>query len=221
MVMMKRTIPLAVPTIRGNEWKYIRECLDTNWVSYLGPFVSRFEHELATRCGANYAVATVSGTAALHLALLNAGVEPETEVIMPAMTFVATANAVRYCGAWPTLIDQQETDWQLDVGKLDDFLKKECTSRSGALVNRNTNRPISALLPVHLLGDMCDIDSVAEIAVKHDLPIVEDAAQCLGVTYKGRSIGAPLPGFDVARRQVITSLNGNKEIGRASCRERV
>jgi len=136
-------IPLLEPKLSGNEWAYIKECLDSNWVSYLGPFVERFECELASRCGSAFAVATCSGTAALHLALLIVGVEPDSEVLMPAITFVAPANAVRYCGAWPTFIDIAADDWQIDLQALADFLAKGCTVRNGTLYNFHTGRRLA------------------------------------------------------------------------------
>jgi perosamine synthetase len=210
--MKKPNIPLSVPTLQGNEWTYIRECLDTNWVSYVGPFVDRFQGELAAACGARYANATVSGTAALHIALILAGVEPDTEVIMPALTFVAPANAVRYCHAWPVFVDVSASDWQLDIDKLATFLRAECEWTKGMLRNRLTQRRIAAVMPVHLLGDLCDVDAVAEIAAEFNLPVVEDAAECVGATYKGRGIGAPVAGIEPSRRQVATSFNGNKII---------
>jgi perosamine synthetase len=179
-------------------------------VSYRGSFVDRFEKDLAARCGAKFAVATNSGTAALHVALLLAGAGPDTEVAMPAVTFVAPGNAVRYCGAWPVFIDIRAEDWQWDVAKLADFLRQGCELRHGALHNRATGRRIAALMPVHLLGDMCDVDAVAELAQRYGLPVVEDAAECLGATYKGRGLAAPAPAADPARRFVATSFNGNK-----------
>lgn len=210
MLKDSKMIPLSVPHLEGNEWLYIKECLDTNWVSYVGPFVNRFEQDLAGKTGSRFAVAMNSGTAALHIALLAANVEEDTEVVMPAITFVAPANAVAYCRAWPSLIDVRPLDWQIDVEKLSDFLHKECVRKAGKLWNRATGRAISAILPVHLLGDLADIDSIAELATKFELPIIEDAAECLGATYKSRPIGSPIPGFDCEMRQVITSFNGNK-----------
>ena len=205
-------IPLSIPALRGNEWKYLKECLDTNWVSYVGPFVERFEQELAAKVGAKHAVATASGTAALHICLLLAGVGHDDEVVMPAVTFVAPANAVRYCGAWPALIDISPNDWQLDVVQLERFLADGCERRGRQLINKATGRRIAALLPVHLLGGMADVDSVAELATQYELPLVEDAAECLGATYKGRPISAPCPACRGPMRLVITSFNGNKII---------
>ncbi|RIK74014.1 MAG: hypothetical protein DCC68_23775 [Planctomycetota bacterium] len=203
-------IPLSVPTLGSNERAYVLECLETNWVSYLGPFVDRFERDLAAVAGARYAVVTTSGTAALHLALLAAGVSCDTEVVMPAMTFVAPGNAVRYCGAWPTFIDISPADWQLDVEKLDHFLTRRCTHTGDGVFNKVSGRRISALLAVHLLGAIADIDQISQIASRFDLPVVEDAAECLGATYKKRPIAAPIPGSRSQRRLVITSFNGNK-----------
>jgi perosamine synthetase len=205
-------IPLSVPHLAGNEWAYIKECLDTNWVSYVGPFVDRFERELAAKVGAKHAVATGSGTAALHVALVLAGVGPDDEVVMPGLTFVAPANAVRYCGAWPVFTDIAARDWQWDVALLADFLANGCGASNGKLVNKQTGRRIAALLPVHLLGGMCDVDAVAELASRYELPLIEDAAECLGATYKGRGIGAACPSYRGPIRLVATSFNGNKII---------
>jgi perosamine synthetase len=211
-IVVLMNIPLSIPTVRGKEWQYVKECLDTNWVSYVGPFVERFEKELATKAGARCAVATASGTAALHIALILAGVRLDDEVVMPGLTFVAPANAIRYCGAWPTLIDVSSTDWQLDVSQLADFLTRGCTSRDGHLFNKVTGRRIAALLPVHLLGGMCDLDAVAELATGYELPLIEDAAECLGATHKGRAIGAACAAYRGPMRLVATSFNGNKII---------
>jgi perosamine synthetase len=205
-------IPLSVPELRGNEWQYVKECLDTNWVSYVGPFVERFERELATSVMARHAVATSSGTAALHIALLLAGVGRDDEVVMPGLTFVAPANAVRYCGAWPTFTDIRADDWQWDVAQVADFLAQRCAVGDGKLHNKQTGRRIAALLPVHLLGGMCDVDAVAELASRYELPLIEDAAECLGATYRGRPIGAPCPAYRGPLRLTITSFNGNKVI---------
>jgi perosamine synthetase len=210
--MSSNVIPLSVPHLAGNEWRYIKECLDTNWVSYVGPFVERFEKELAAKTGAKQCVVTSSGTAALHIALILAGVRPNDEVVMPGITFVAPANAVRYCFAWPTLVDINALDWQVDVNQIADFLARGCSVRKGQLSNKATGRRIAALMPVHLLGGMCDLDAVAELATRYELPLIEDAAECLGATYKGRAIGAPCPVYRGPFRLVATSFNGNKII---------
>ena len=198
-------IPLCVPELGGNEWIYVKECLDTNWVSSAGPFVSRFEQSIASYVGADHAIATVNGTAALHVALLVAGVEPDDEVILPALTFIAPANAVRYAGAWPVFIDVEPNYWQLDAEKVLDFLAQECQWTNGKLVNKTTQRGVRAILPVHILGHPCDVDAIYEIARKFDLVVVEDATESLGATYKNRPVGS---GGDIA----CFSFNGNKII---------
>ena len=198
-------IPLCVPEIRGNEWKYIKECLDTNWVSSVGPFVDRFEQELAAYVGTKYAVATCNGTAALHIALLVAGVQPDDEVLVSTLTFISPANAIRYVGAWPVFIDAEPDYWQMDPQKVVDFLEKACRWRDGSLYNKTTGRRVKAILPVHILGHPCDMDPILEIAHKYELPVIEDATESLGAKYKDRMVGHL---GDIA----CFSFNGNKII---------
>ena len=198
-------IPLCVPEIRGNEWNYVKECLDTNWVSSVGAFVDRFERELAAYAGTKYAVATCNGTAALHVALLMAGVQPDDEVLVSTLTFIAPANAVRYVGAWPVFMDAEAGYWQMDPGKVVDFLEKECRWRNGALYNRTTGRRVKAVLPVHILGHPVDMDPILEVARKYNLATIEDATESLGAKYKGRMVGHT---GDIA----CFSFNGNKII---------
>lgn len=198
-------IPLSVPELRGNEWQYVKECLDTNWVSSAGPFVSRFERMVAEFIGAQYAVATSTGTAALHVALLVAGVKPDDEVIVSSLTFVAPVNAIRYVGAWPIFIDAEPRHWQMDPQKLADFFKFECVWRDGELRNRSTDRRIKAVLPVHILGHPCDMDPICENARGFELAIVEDSTETLGARYKSRPAGRL---GDIA----CFSFNGNKVI---------
>ena len=198
-------IPLSVPTLGGREWEYIKECLDTNWVSSVGPFVDRFEQDVAARVDAGFAVAAVSGTAALHIALLVAGVREEDEVVIPNLTFVATANAVRYCGAHPVLVDLEPDHWQIDTGLVRRFLESDCESVDGELRNRRTGRRVGALMPVHLLGHPCDMDALSELAGTYGLPLVEDASESLGATFDGRPTGTI---GDIG----CFSFNGNKVI---------
>jgi perosamine synthetase len=198
-------IPNAVPHLGGNEWKYLKECLDTNWVSSVGPFVERFEREVAQHVGVPHAVATVNGTAALHVALLAAGVGPGDEVLVPSFTFIATAHAVAHCGAQPVFLDCEPVSWGLDAGKVADFLARECVVKDGRVVNRTSGRTVRALLPVHLYGHPCDLDPLLELAGRYPLVIVEDATEVLGARYKGRPVGAHgLVG--------CLSFNGNKII---------
>jgi perosamine synthetase len=196
---------LSEPYLGGREWDYVKECLDSGWVSSAGPFVTRFEAAVADVMGGRHAVATSSGTAALHVALLVAGVRPDDEVVVPALTFIAPANAVRYCGAWPVFVDIEPHYWQLDAERLSDFLAHGCEWRDGALRNRRTGRRVSAVVPVDLLGHPADMDAIAEIATRFDLAIVEDATESLGARYCGRPLG------DRAHL-VCLSFNGNKTI---------
>ena len=198
-------IPLCVPEIRGNEWNYIKECLDTNWVSSVGSYVDRFERVLTTYVGTKYAVATCNGTAALHIALLVAGVQPDDEVLVSTLTFISPANAIRYVGAWPVFIDAEPDYWQMDPQKVVDFLEKECQWRNGALYNKTTGRRVTAILPVHILGHPCDMNPILEIARKYSLVVIEDATESLGAKYKGRMVGHL---GDIA----CFSFNGNKII---------
>jgi len=203
-------IPLHVPEIRGNEWKYIKECLDTNWVSSVGPFVDRFESTVARYVGANYAVATVNGTAALHIALLAAGVEPDDEVLVSALSFIAPANAIRYVGAWPVFIDADPQYWQMDPLKVINFLEKDCQWRNDTLYNRSTGRRVKAVLPVHILGHPCDMDPILEVARKYGLIVIEDAAESLGAKYKERMVGhlGDLACFSFNGNKLITTGGG-------------
>ena len=203
--MPEGSIPLCVPEIRGNEWEYIKECLDTNWVSSVGPFVDRFERELAAYVGAKYAVATVNGTAALHIALLVAGVQPADEVLVSTLTFISPANAIRYIGAWPVFIDAEPNYWQMNPQKAAGFLERECRWVNGELCNKATSRRVKAILPVHILGHPCDMDPILEVARKYNLVVIEDATESLGAKYKGRMVGHL---GDVA----CFSFNGNKII---------
>ena len=198
-------IPLSVPEIRGNEWKYVKECLDTGWVSSVGPFVERFEREMATYVGANYAVALINGTAALHTALKVIGIEPNDEVIVSNLTFVAPVNAIRYCQAHPVLIDASPATWQMDVDKVERFLAQECYTEGKACYNRRTRRRVRAILPVHILGLACEIDRIVELAQRYGLLVVEDAAEALGVRFRGRHVGT-------FGDMGIFSFNGNKVI---------
>lgn len=199
------TIPLSVPELGGNEWKYVKECLDTNWVSSAGPFVNRFEKSVAEYVGAKHAIAAVNGTAAIHIALLVAGLQPDEEVFVPALTFIAPANAVRYADAWPVFIDIEPDHWQLDPQKVLDFITQQCQWSNSKLINKTTQRRVRAILPVHILGHPCDVDKLNEIANKYELAVVEDATESLGARYKARMLGSQ-------SAIACFSFNGNKII---------
>ena len=198
-------IPLSVPEVRGNEWAYIKECLDTGWVSSVGTFVDRFEKQVAEYVGARHAVATVNGTAALHVALLVAGVQPDDEVLVSTLTFISPVNAIRYANAWPVLIDAEPNYWQMDIQKLRNWLETQCHQISGELRNRITGRRVRAILPVHILGHPVDFEPLLELARKYQLVVIEDATEALGAEYRGQKVGAL---GDIA----CLSFNGNKII---------
>jgi perosamine synthetase len=201
----RRQIPNAVPFLGGNEWKYVKECLDTNWVSSAGAFVERFEREMAAYVGVPHAIATVNGSAALHVALLAVGVGADDEVVLPSLTFIATAGAVAHCGAHPVFVDSEPASWGLDPRRLDEFLSRECERRDGRVVDRATGRRVAAVLAVHLYGHPCDLDSLLDLCQRWALPLVEDAAESLGALYRGRRVGCDgLVG--------CLSFNGNKII---------
>jgi perosamine synthetase len=204
-VQAEGVIPLSVPLVSGNEWAYVKECLDTNWVSSAGPFVDRFESMIAEYLGGGHAVAVVNGTAALHLALLIAGVRPNDEVIVPALTFIATANAVHYCGAVPAIVDVDPNYWQLDAEKLETFLSEGCLLQEGCVINKATGRRVAAVVPVHVFGHPADMDAIQAVADRCGLPVVEDAAEALGARYKERAVGRLGP-------IACLSFNGNKTI---------
>lgn len=199
----KKNTPLSEPHLCGNEWKYLRQCLDTNFVSSVGPFVDRFEQQVARFTGAPYAVATVNGTAALHIALLVAGVKPDDEVLVSTLTFIAPANAIRYVNAWPVFMDADPDFWQMDPEKVRRFLEEECRWQRGELRNKKTKRRVKAILPVHLLGHPCDMDPILKLARKYKLTVIEDATESLGAKYKNRMVGNL---GDIA----CFSFNGNK-----------
>jgi perosamine synthetase len=198
-------IPLSVPEIRGNEWKYVKDCLDTGWVSSVGEYVNRFERSIAETVGACSAVATSSGTSALHIALLVSGVQPDDEVLVSTLTFIAPVNAIRYAGAWPVLMDAEPQFWQIDTQKVRDFLKSNCQYTNGELRNRKTGRRVKAILPVHILGHPADMEPIVSVAREFGLPVIEDATECLGAKYRGQNAGTI---GDIA----CFSFNGNKII---------
>ena len=198
-------IPLSVPNISGNEWKYIKECLDTNWVSSVGSFVDRFEQSVAEYTGSKYAVSTVNGTAALHISLILAGVVEDDYVILPNITFVASANSVNYVKANPLLIDVDVNTWQMDLDILEDFLKSKTFQRNDTCYYAENKRVIRAIMPVHVLGNMCNMERLILIAKTYHLVIIEDATEALGSAFNNRHAGT----FGVFG---CFSFNGNKII---------
>ncbi len=198
-------VPLHKPTFEGNEWDYVKECIDTEWVSSVGSYVDRFEEDLADYTGAERAVVVVNGTSALHVCLRLAGVEAGDEVLVPALTFVATANAVTYQGATPHFVDSEERTLGLDPEKLGTYLDDIAEVRDGTCVNTQTGHPIKAVVPMHTYGHPVDLDPLQEVCEKFNLTLVEDAAESLGSSYKGAHTGT------IGRLGVL-SFNGNKTI---------
>jgi len=200
------TIPLSIPHLAGSEWEYVKECLDTGWVSSAGAFVRRLEESLAAYTGSAYAIATVNGTSALHLGLQLLGVKPGDYVLLPDLTFVASCNAIRYLGADPILLDVSPESWQLDLDLLEEFLMNYThLNERDELVLKRDGRVIRALLPVHLLGSIGDMERLLFIGQRFHLPILEDAAEALGTQWKGQAAGT-------FGKIGTLSFNGNKII---------
>ena len=175
--MSDKVIPLSVPNIIGNEWKYVKDCLDTGWISSAGSYVTQFEQMVADYVGAKHGVAVVNGTCALHLCMLVQGVERGDYVIIPNLTFVATANAVNYTGAEPILMDIDPETWQMDLDLLEKFLDEETEQHEGNCIYKKNGRRIRVLMPVHVLGNMCDMERLMEIAARHNLIVIEDSTE--------------------------------------------
>ncbi len=197
--------PLHEPDLGGNAWTYVKDCLDTGWVSSVGSYVDRFERMVESFTGAAHAVATVNGTAALHVALQLAGVRPGDEVIVPTLTFVATANAAAYQGAVPHFADSEPPTLGLDPRKLERYLETIAGPGADGPHNRGTGRRIGAVVCMHTFGHPVDLDPLVAVCQRFDLPLVEDAAESVGSTYKGRHTGT-------FGRLAILSFNGNKTI---------
>jgi len=169
-----RFIPISSPDVSGNEKKYLNECIDSGWVSSIGKFVHRFEQEFAAYCGQPFGVTVNSGTAALHLALRALDLRPGDEVIVPALTFASTANAVMYQGAKPVFIDSEKDNWNIDPQQLSDLI----SSRTRAII------------PVHLYGLPCELGQIISITEAHQIPVIEDCAEAHGATYRGKPVGS-------------------------------
>jgi len=198
-------IPLSAPHLSGNEWKYIKDCLDTGWVSSVGAYVTRFENDLARAAAVPHGVATTCGTAALHVAFLVAGVKPGDEVLVSSMTFIAPVNAIRYANAVPVLVDAEAQHWQMDVRQVREFLTIGCERREGGVFNKVSGRRVAAIVPVHILGHPVDMSALMLLADEFGLTVIEDATESLGSTYHGRPVGG-------LGHMGCYSFNGNKII---------
>jgi aminotransferase in exopolysaccharide biosynthesis len=199
------SIALHEPTFEGNEWLYLKECLDSTYVSSVGKFVDRFESDLASYTKAKYAISVVNGTAALQIALKLAGVKAGDEVLIPALTFVATANAVAYCNATPHFIDSEEHTLGVDAAKLREYLLSKTIQQGGLCINKDSGSVIRALVPMHTFGHPSDLENLLSIGHDFNITLIEDAAESLGSYYNGQHTGT----FGLVG---TLSFNGNKII---------
>ena len=201
---------LSGPNIKGNEWKYVKDCLDTGWVSSVGSYVTDFEKQISKYVGSKYAIATSSGTTALHLSLLLSEVKNNDLVLVTNVTFIATLNAIKYVGASPILIDIDENSWQIDLDLLANFLDSKTEIRDDVCILKSTGQRIKAIVPVHVLGNMCDMDKLVSICKKYNISIVEDAAESLGSSFDGKHSGTfgELGCFSFNGNKIITSGGG-------------
>jgi perosamine synthetase len=201
---MDEFIPVSAPVLSGNEKRYVNECLDSTWISSIGKFIDRFETEFAAYCQTSHAISCCNGTVALHLALLGLGIGPGDEVLVPSLTYVASANAVRYCGAEPVFVDSDVHTWNLDA---DDLIRK-ITPRT------------KAIMAVHLYGKPAPMREITDIAKRHGLKVVEDAAEAIGARYYDQPVGSlgDVAAFSFFGNKVITCgeggmvLTNNKEL---------
>ena len=202
-------IPLSTPSLNGNEMQYVKECIDTEWVSSAGKYVELFERKIAEYTGSKYAIACVNGTAAIQVSLRLAGVEPGDEVIVPTLTFIASVNAINYCNATPIFMDA-DNYYNIDTEKTIEFINDETVFKNGFTYNKNTGKKISAILPVHVWGNACLFDELIELCKERNIAVVEDASESLGTfynkgKYKGKHAGA-------IGKLGCLSFNGNKII---------
>lgn len=187
-------ISIASPVFNGNEKKYLNECIDTGWVSANGRFIDEFQRRFAEFCGTKYALACSNGTVTLHLALIALDIKPGDEVIMPTLTYIATANAVRMCGATPVFVDSDPDTWNVDPTAIE----KAITPRTRAII------------PVHLYGLSCDMEAINDIALRHGIPVIEDAAEAHGACWNGKRVGSmsAIGSFSFFGNKIITSGEG-------------
>ncbi len=206
---MSDLLPLSIPSIKGNEWKYVKECLDTEWVSSAGKYVSMFEEEICNYTGSEYAVACMNGTAALQVALHLVGVQANDEVIVPSLTFIAPVNTVAYLNAYPVFMDCDEF-YNLDMDKVIQFIKNDTDFRAGYTYNKKSGRKITAIIPVHIFGNACNLEKIMLICRERNIAVIEDATESLGTQYiDGKLAGKYTGGIgDIG----CYSFNGNKII---------
>lgn len=203
LASIKRPVALHEPAFFGNELKYVSECIETGWVSSVGKYVDLIEKKLCEFTGAKYAIAVVNGTAALHLSYMMAGVNPGDEVLVPALTFIATANAATYCGATPHFVDSNEKDLGICPVKLDSYLSEIAKVQNGVCINKNTGKVIRALCVTHIFGLPAQLKPLKAVCDKYHIALIEDAAEALGSYYQGEHVGH----YGLCG---IISFNGNK-----------
>ncbi len=206
MLEIHLKIALSEPNICGNEWSYIENCLKTGWVSSAGSYVNQFEDAIKNFVGSRYGIATVNGTAALHVSMVAAGISSQDAVLLPTLTFVATANTIKYCGAEPIFMDCYRDNLCLDIEKLKNFLNQETIQKKdGFTYHKKTAKRISAIMPVHVYGQCVDMEALVSLCEYYRIKIIEDAAESLGSFYKNKHTGT----FGLAG---CFSFNGNKII---------
>jgi len=198
-------IPLSIPHLAGNEWQYVKECLDTGWVSSAGSYVTKFENMVAEYAGSKYGIACVNGTSGLHLTMHMFDVKLGDHLLVPNITFIASANAASYTYANPIFVDVNPDTWQIDLDLLEMFLETKTEQRESTTFLKSSNKPIKAIMPVHVLGNMCDMNRLKAICKQYNIVIIEDASESLGSYYQGKHSGS-------FGEMGIFSFNGNKII---------
>jgi perosamine synthetase len=201
----KKNVTLHEPEFSGNEWLYVKDCLDSGWVSSVGKYVDLFEKKLAEISGTHRAIACVNGTAALHICLQLLGVKQNDEVLCPAVTFIATTNAISYCGALPHFVDSEYQTLGISPKKLQQYLSENTQKKADGCFNKRTGNRIKALVAVHIFGHPVDIDPIKEVCDHFQIEFIEDAAESLGSLYKGKHAGS------FAKLSAL-SFNGNKVV---------
>ena len=202
-------IPLSVPSLKGNEWKYVKECLDTEWVSTAGKYVNLFEEKVKEFTKSEFAIACVNGTEAIHISLLLCGVEAGDEVIVPTLTFIAPINAVKYANAEPVFMDSDDF-YNIDIEKTIEFIKNETTFKNGYTYNDKSGKRISAMIPVHIFGNAVMLDALIPLCKERNIAVIEDATESLGTIYTAGNYKGKFTG--TIGDTGCFSFNGNKII---------
>jgi perosamine synthetase len=212
----EKPVGLHEPKFTGNEWAYVKDCLDTGWVSYNGAYVARFEQMLCDLTGAASCAAVANGTVAIEIALRVAGVKADEEVLSPSLTFVATNNAIVHVGAVPHFVDSDARTLGMDPAALGDYLKDIAELTDAGARHRRTGRRLAAILPMHVFGHPVDMDALNEVAARWRIPVIEDAAEAIGSTYKGRAGGnlAPIAAMSFNGNKIITTGGGGAILSR-------